>query len=236
LSSTNKTQNLELNLWVPEDPVLMEDFNADNQKLDLALARANTAIDGASRAAEQALRESAEAVSASIDELRAAFDSLQGSLRLVKLIDVTTTKAAASVSLNLSGIDMTQFTELTVYQDAGYTRRHMHYRVNGQSSNAYYLYLNNDGRYLPHETYVCAYAGKSSLVLLGSSIITHGAWMFNGLSHTTAQDCNVLVSCSGAQLRSIDMLWSTNNNDNRRAESFTNVPAGVRFIVLGVRK
>ncbi len=37
MSSTNKTDNLELNQWVGTDPVLMADFNADNAKLDAAI-------------------------------------------------------------------------------------------------------------------------------------------------------------------------------------------------------
>ena len=37
MSSTNKTANLQLNQWVGTDPVLMSDFNADNQKIDTAI-------------------------------------------------------------------------------------------------------------------------------------------------------------------------------------------------------
>ncbi|MEG1108949.1 MAG: hypothetical protein RSE97_08840 [Oscillospiraceae bacterium] len=37
MASTNKTANLSLNQWVPTDPVLMEDMNEDNRKLDAAL-------------------------------------------------------------------------------------------------------------------------------------------------------------------------------------------------------
>ena len=36
MSSTNKTANLHLNQWVATDPVLREDFNADNAALDAA--------------------------------------------------------------------------------------------------------------------------------------------------------------------------------------------------------
>lgn len=37
MASTNKTENFSLNQWVGTDPVLMEDFNADNAKIDAAL-------------------------------------------------------------------------------------------------------------------------------------------------------------------------------------------------------
>ncbi|NLH00495.1 MAG: hypothetical protein GX488_01105 [Clostridiales bacterium] len=38
MASTNKTANLGLNQWVLSDPVLMEDFNADNLKIDAAVS------------------------------------------------------------------------------------------------------------------------------------------------------------------------------------------------------
>ena len=37
MASTNKTPHLGLNQWVLPDPFLMEDMNADNQKLDTAI-------------------------------------------------------------------------------------------------------------------------------------------------------------------------------------------------------
>lgn len=37
MASTNKTANLGLNQWVLTDPLLMEDMNKDNQKLDAAV-------------------------------------------------------------------------------------------------------------------------------------------------------------------------------------------------------
>ncbi|MEG2814867.1 MAG: hypothetical protein RR885_01460 [Oscillospiraceae bacterium] len=37
MASTNKTANLSLNQWTLDDPFLMEDFNADNRKLDAAI-------------------------------------------------------------------------------------------------------------------------------------------------------------------------------------------------------
>ena len=37
MASSNKTQYLGLNFWAATDPVLRDDFNADNQKLDSAL-------------------------------------------------------------------------------------------------------------------------------------------------------------------------------------------------------
>lgn len=37
MASTNETKWAKLNQWLPEDPVLREDFNADNKKVDVLL-------------------------------------------------------------------------------------------------------------------------------------------------------------------------------------------------------
>ena len=51
--STNKTQNYQLNQWVKSDQVKMEDFNADNAKIDAALKAHDTSL--ASKASAAAL-------------------------------------------------------------------------------------------------------------------------------------------------------------------------------------
>ena len=56
--STNHTQNYSLCQWEPADKVLREDFNADNAKLDAALAAQQTAIDAAQASADGAFRPS----------------------------------------------------------------------------------------------------------------------------------------------------------------------------------
>lgn len=45
--ASNQTKNYSLNQWSLSDSVLMADFNADNQKLDAALAALNKRIDTA---------------------------------------------------------------------------------------------------------------------------------------------------------------------------------------------
>ena len=52
--ATNQTANYQLNQWEPTDQVLRTDFNADNAKLDTALAglaAKNTELEGAVAAA-----------------------------------------------------------------------------------------------------------------------------------------------------------------------------------------
>ena len=57
MSSTNKTQNLQLNQWVGTDPVIMSDFNADNAKIDAAVQANAEAIAAAKQEAASALAE-----------------------------------------------------------------------------------------------------------------------------------------------------------------------------------
>ena len=54
--STNYTEHYNLCQWEPADKVLREDFNADNAKLDAALAAQKTAIDAAQASADAAFR------------------------------------------------------------------------------------------------------------------------------------------------------------------------------------
>ena len=44
--STNHTSNYNLNQWVKSDKVLMEDFNADNAKIDAALGTLAASVSG----------------------------------------------------------------------------------------------------------------------------------------------------------------------------------------------
>ncbi|NLF35192.1 MAG: hypothetical protein GX585_04425 [Clostridiales bacterium] len=46
MASTAKTEHYALNQWEGTDPVLRDDFNADNQKLDAALAQKCGAVVG----------------------------------------------------------------------------------------------------------------------------------------------------------------------------------------------
>ena len=53
--AANQTQNYGLNQWELSDSVIMAEFNADNQKVDAALAELNKRIDTAVADAEQRL-------------------------------------------------------------------------------------------------------------------------------------------------------------------------------------
>ena len=47
--ATNQTTNYQLNQWEPTDPVLRTDFNADNAKIETALASLEARVSVLSR-------------------------------------------------------------------------------------------------------------------------------------------------------------------------------------------
>jgi len=58
--ATNQTENYSLNQWELSDSVVMADFNADNQKVDAALAELNKRIDAAVADATQKVNAAAD--------------------------------------------------------------------------------------------------------------------------------------------------------------------------------
>ena len=88
--ANGQTGNYHLCQWAEDDRILMEEFNADNAAVDAAL-RAN-----------------ADAVTAKAAETEAK-------IALVRLLDYTSTAEAASVTVDLSGIDTGAYRELQLY-------------------------------------------------------------------------------------------------------------------------
>ena len=92
MSSTNKTSALGLSQWVLSDPFRMEDFNADNAKIDAAVA----------------------------------------AVPYVKLLNVTTNAAPTQVDLDLSGIDLSQFSkQITLWGSSRVVNKWVKFRENG---------------------------------------------------------------------------------------------------------
>ena len=84
-----KTTNYQLNQWAKPDRVMMDDFNADNAKIDAALKANADAI-----AAETTAR-------------------IAGDV-LVKLKEITVTSEIAQIDMNLSDIDLRSFSKLII--------------------------------------------------------------------------------------------------------------------------
>ena len=100
-----KTTNYQLNQWAKSDRIRMDDFNADNAKIDAAL-KAN-----------------ADAIA----ETAAAFP-------LVKIKEVTLGSSTAAYTLDVSDVDFTQYHRIELYCSAAYSDLRVTVRVNGQSS------------------------------------------------------------------------------------------------------
>ena len=90
---SSQTPNYNLNQWSKDDRVLMEDFNADNAKIDAAIGA--VAAKAASLAAEKADK--------------AALDAVAAACPYVKLLDYTSTAAVTRLDVDVSGIDFTQY-------------------------------------------------------------------------------------------------------------------------------
>ena len=84
-----KTTNYQLNQWAKPDRVMMDDFNADNAKIDAALKANADAI-----AAETTARVAGDA--------------------LVKLVDLTLQEETQKWDIDLSGIDLSEYQKLIV--------------------------------------------------------------------------------------------------------------------------
>ena len=104
----NKTQNYQLNQWAKSDRVLMEDFNADNAKIDTALKASADAI-----AAEKTARE--QAVSSEVSARKSAVSALEDKATLHTIKTTYLPRSTGPVTVSLSGIDWTQWKIAAVY-------------------------------------------------------------------------------------------------------------------------
>ena len=87
----NKTPNYQLNQWDKSDRIQMEDFNADNAKIEAALAQ-----EAAARATTDSSMQSS---------LSAELQAIRSLLPIVHLQTITTSTATNKLDIDLSGID-----------------------------------------------------------------------------------------------------------------------------------
>ena len=186
MASTNKTEKLNLNQWVETDPVLREDFNADNAILDAVI----------------------------------------GNMPWVRLVDVVTTEEAAQLDLDISDIDVSQFTDyyfICTFKGAlSVTGNNLGaLRINGLG-NGQYCGLNGTMDFLTN------YSAQFRIVL--RHIPNQRVWAFSHLialsSSTTTSRANGF--CTASELSRI-------NSVNVFLQSGANIPAGTRFMLYGLR-
>lgn len=153
---------------------------------------------------------------ADFNEDNAKIDAAVSAAPLVKLIDVTLAAAAATVELNLRGIDIAAYASLRVYHRSG-PGDSMNIRLNKVSDGYMYLY---GGNWQSPSSY--CYGGDIGYIdieLAPVNIYIHNPYRLTKPSPV------IQVSA----LRTIEMIRDPNNESNV-------YPAGTRFILLGVRK
>lgn len=115
----NQTPNYQLNQWDKTDRIRMEEFNADNAKIEAALAQ-----EAAARVAgDTSLQNS----------LGAELQAIRNLLPIVHLQTITTPSATNKLDINLSGIDWTKYSFILI-------------RIEGSmstSSASFYVRMNN---------------------------------------------------------------------------------------------
>lgn len=116
-NASGTTEHYGLSQWAEDDLILRQDFNHDNAAIDAALHAQQTAA-------------------------TTAINALEESVPLVRLTSQTLTAAAASISISLSGITLSNFQELQLIFSpllcTSYTK--VKVRFNGDGGNNYLNY------------------------------------------------------------------------------------------------
>ena len=206
----NKTQNYKLNQWEKSDRVLMEDFNADNAKIDAAIHEADSRLTAAV-AAERSARVSA---------VQAARDACP----LVVLRSVTLTGNTSNYALDLTGFDWEDYAEVMICMllksaDHGATVKVL---LNGQSGIAYYASRSSGNQEYLNSMVLYPYGISATCRLLRSAKGFHSEWLSNFLWALP------------------QYLYSRDENIERSSFTKMNftgcvLAAGTRFTILGIR-
>jgi hypothetical protein len=189
-----KTTNYQLNQWDETDRILREDFNADNAKIDAAIAEASP---------------------------------------LTKILDVTISQAAQQIDLDVSEIHFENYYELILYAEV---TQYVDMRLNNCNGSSDYcsatdLLSNNSSIFA---SLMKAQSGMNCLhifstrdnyifgtVLCMSSSYSGTNFFFSRSFSNKAVNANTLLS---NQLKTMN-FYSSNG-----------IPAGSRFVMMGVKK
>lgn len=160
-----KTANYGLNLWEKTDRIQMEDFNADNAKIEAALAQEANAR----TAGDTSLQNS----------LGAELQAIRNLLPIVHLQTITTSSTANKVDIDLSEIDWNTYLYVLLRIDGATTSSaaSFYVRMNGYSGD-YDYYYSSDGGSSNNENYALSFSlpydgTKQTNLLLVSS---HGSY------------------------------------------------------------
>ena len=228
----NKTEHYNLNQWELHDRVMMQDFNADNAKIDAAL-KAEADARAAAVAAEADIRQAA---------LEAEAAARQGGDLIVKLADITATKAQQQLSVSLSGIDFTAYRQIDVY-----------FQAKMSSYTTVNFYLNSTS--LSKEYFACSSGGSGSYSNSGNAAVM-ASWRCDP-EKTLSAHLDLGTPCAGnpifcqcsyaihgsqyydvATVRNMSstVTWSTLRTLIFKSASTSDlIPAGARVTVVGLK-
>ena len=197
-----KTTNYQLNQWAKSDRVMMDDFNADNATLDAALKANADAI-----AAETAAR--------------IADDPYP------TICEVVTAQAKAQVSMDLSAVDLTEYShiDLTIDPPAPVSSSYsVLVRPNGLTSG-YQLVTALSNYSSP--TYLLAYPIGASTCGLFSTPTPNGVVSCFGFNDSYFH--YTYASCKWGELQTLVLVPDPNG-------TVKSIPAGTRFRLKGWKK
>ena len=197
-----KTTNYQLNQWAKPDRVMMDDFNADNAKIDAALKANADAI-----AAETAAR--------------IADDPYP------TICEVVTAQAKAQVSMDLSAVDLTEYShiDLTIDPPAPVSSSYsVLVRPNGLTSG-YQLVTALSNYSSP--TYLLAYPIGASTCGLFSTPTPNGVVSCFGFNDSYFH--YTYASCKWGELQTLVFVPDPNG-------TVKSIPAGTRFRLKGWKK
>ena len=178
------TQNYQLSRWEKDDRIMMEDFNADNEKIDAAL-KANADAVGAlqtGKADAAALSEETSARTAADSTLAARVTALEQGVKLVRLGTYTTAAFNQEVTFDLQSTDMSEYAALLLFISApklNSTTGKLYLTVNGENLLLLKVYDTDAGSMLVwlQDAGGTTVGGALNASSGGSSIDSHGGSM-----------------------------------------------------------
>ena len=178
------TQNYQLSRWEKDDRIMMEDFNADNAKLDAALKANADAVSAleVGKADAAALSKETSARTAADSTLTARVTALEQGVKLVRLGTYTTAAFNQEVTFDLQSTDMSEYAALLLFISApklNSTTGKLYLTVNGENLLLLKVYDTDAGSMLVwlQDAGGTTVGGALNASSGGSSIDSHGGSM-----------------------------------------------------------
>ena len=178
------TQNYQLSRWEKDDRIMMEDFNADNAKLDAALKANADAVSAleVGKADAAALSKETSARTAADSTLTARVTALEQGVKLVRLGTYTTAAFNQEVTFDLQSTDMSEYAALLLFISApklNSTTGKLYLTVNGENLLLLKVYDTDAGSMLIwlQDAGGTTVGGALNASSGGSSIDSHGGSM-----------------------------------------------------------